>query len=93
MVIQASACRNFLHGDEIIVIWRGSQCLAMHKNCVGMRWFLSFFPIHTHQSGRQKMTMGLETVEWELGLAIPGMLEVSFFVEMVMPLIMLILKS
>ena len=38
------------------------------------------------------MTIRLETVEWELGLAIPGMLEVSFFVEMVMPLIMLILK-
>ena len=36
------------------------------------------------------MTIRLETVEWELGLTIPGMLEVSFFVEIVMTLIMLI---
>ena len=38
------------------------------------------------------MTIRLETVEWELGLTIRGMFEVSLFVEMVMHLIMLILK-
>ena len=38
------------------------------------------------------MTIRLETVEWELGLTIRGMFEVSLFIEIVMTLIMLSCK-